>query len=149
MQADKMNGRGWPPSYRRSTEVCCQSATVLGLLHTLKFVSTRPYDRSVGIQHTIECHQRKCDNGHCALQIYPRYFVNIRRDRQLFSVSSERHKFAKRGKRNCQSSEAKLLQRDSNPGPPDRQSNALTHSATTTRLFTVILRFIYRLGAYP
>ena len=27
--------RGWPPSYPRSTEVCCQSATVLGLLHIL------------------------------------------------------------------------------------------------------------------
>ena len=31
---------------------------------------------------------------------------------------------AKRGKWNCQSSEAKLPQRDSNPGPPGRQSNA-------------------------
>ena len=25
-----------------------------------------------GTQHTIECRQRKCDSGHCALQIYPR-----------------------------------------------------------------------------
>ena len=34
------------------------------------------------------------------------------------------------GKRNCQSSEAiKLPQRDLNPGPPGRQSNALTNSA--------------------
>ena len=38
-------------------------------------------------------------------------------------------KAAKRGKRNCQSSEANLPQRDSDPGPPGRQSNALTHSA--------------------
>ena len=36
----------------------------------------------------------------------------------------------KGGKRNCQSSEAKLPQRDSNPGPPGRQTNDLTLSAT-------------------
>ena len=41
-----------------------------------------------------------------------------------------RKTLAKRGKRNCQSSEAYLPQRDSNPGTPGCQYNALTHSAT-------------------
>ena len=41
-----------------------------------------------------------------------------------------RKTLAKRGKRNCQSFVAKLAQQDSNPGPPGRQSNALTNSAT-------------------
>ena len=38
------------------------------------------------------------------------------------------------GKRNCQSSEAKLPQRDSNPGPAGRQSNGVSHSATAPPL---------------
>ena len=42
-----------------------------------------------------------------------------------------RKTLAKWGKRNCQSSQAKLPQRDTNPGPPGRQSNVLTHSATS------------------
>ena len=40
-----------------------------------------------------------------------------------------RKALSKRGKRNFQSSEAKLPQRDSNPRPPGRHSNAPTHSA--------------------
>ena len=36
---------------------------------------------------------------------------------------------AKQGKLYYQSSEAKLQHRDSNSGPPGRQSNTLTHSA--------------------
>ena len=47
-----------------------------------------------------------------------------------------RKTLAKRGKRNCQSSEAKRFpQWDSNTGPSGRQSNALTHSATAPPFF--------------
>ena len=40
-----------------------------------------------------------------------------------------RKTLAKRGKRNCQSSEAKSRQQHSNSGPPGRRSHALSHSA--------------------
>ena len=52
-----------------------------------------------------------------------------RRERRI--VVSPPKDTGKVGQTELQSSEAKLPQRDSNPGPPGRQSNVLTHSATS------------------